>query len=702
MISAAEFLKWCYVFDVQFGSNAIPIPVPVADGGTGATTASGARTNLGLAIGTNVEAWNAHLDQLAAITPAQGDILYYNGTAWVALAPGTSGFFLKTLGAGANPLWAVSPGSGTVNSGSINQLAWYAANGTAVSGLTTGNNGVLVTSGGGVPSISSTLPAAVQGNITVLGDQAQALNMGGFQVNNAASPTLSTDLATKGYVDTIATGGAAAVYAASTANLTGYTYLNGTAGVGATLTAGSIGVFTLDGVTPPVGSSILYKDDSDGSGAYNGIYVVTTSSGGSLAVLTRDTDYDTPTDINNTGLIPVTNGSTWANTAWYNTSTVVSVGVTPITFIQFGTISYPISLGHGGTNAALTASNGGIVYSTASQLAILSGTATAGLPLLSGSTAAPTWGAFALSLGGALTTGGAVTFSGAHTFTGTLSANTSVTFPTSGTLATTTGSLSSVTADAGSATVSSGAITISGGSSGLTTSGSGSTINIVGTLSLGSGGTSAALTASNGGIFYSTASAGAILAGTSTANQILMSGASTTPAWSTATYPATITANSILLCGTSDNQITGLGTANSARLGTSSAGVPSMMVANIVTSSSCGNFVGSAGAGPNQVTNLSVTITTTGRPIWISLIPDGTTGSNYFSSASGGTGNLYLFRGVTQLSNLVISVSGVDFGPMSCATVDVPAAGTYTYTCQYSNATNNLYVQNIKLMAMEM
>lgn len=40
---------------------------------------------------------------------------------------------------------------------------------------------------------------------------------------------------------------------------------------------------------------------------------------------------------------------------------------------------------------SLTASNGGIVYSGVTNLAILSGTATASLPLLSGSSAAPTW-----------------------------------------------------------------------------------------------------------------------------------------------------------------------------------------------------------------------------------------------------------------------------------------------------------------------
>jgi len=36
---------------------------------------------------------------------AQGDILYYNGTAWVRLGAGTSGQVLQTNGTGANPSW---------------------------------------------------------------------------------------------------------------------------------------------------------------------------------------------------------------------------------------------------------------------------------------------------------------------------------------------------------------------------------------------------------------------------------------------------------------------------------------------------------------------------------------------------------------------------------------------------------------------
>ena len=51
----------------------------------------------------------------------------------------------------------------------------------------------------------------------------------------------------------------------------------------------------------------------------------------------------------------------------------------------------PLKLTQGGSQASLTASNGGIVYSNATQMQILAGTATAGQIIRSGSTAAPTW-----------------------------------------------------------------------------------------------------------------------------------------------------------------------------------------------------------------------------------------------------------------------------------------------------------------------
>jgi hypothetical protein len=49
--------------------------IAVASGGTGATDASTARTNLGLAIGTNVQAWDADLDTWATKTAPSGTVV---------------------------------------------------------------------------------------------------------------------------------------------------------------------------------------------------------------------------------------------------------------------------------------------------------------------------------------------------------------------------------------------------------------------------------------------------------------------------------------------------------------------------------------------------------------------------------------------------------------------------------------------------
>ena len=314
-----------------------------------------------------------------------------------------------------------------------------------------------------------------------------------------------------------------------------------------------------------------------------------------------------------------------ALTSSNDTNVTITLGGSPSTALLHAASltmgwSGQLSLTRGGSNASLTASNGGIIYSTASAMAVLAGTATANLPLLSGSTAAPTWGAFALSLGGALTTAGALTTSGAFGVTFTFTNTTSVTFPTSGTLATTSGSVVTVNGDSGSAAPSAGVLTISGGTTGLTTSASGSTVNITGTLKLTNGGSNASLTASNGGIVWSNATQMQILSGTATANQVLLSGSSATPAWSTATYPATTTINQ-LLYSSSANVIAGLTTANSAMLFTTSAGVPGW-----TGSATNGQvLIGSTGASPTLatltagtnigITNAagSITINTTGH-----------------------------------------------------------------------------------------
>lgn len=129
--------------------------LPVDHGGTGATTAATARANLGsTTVGDAVfiaadaaagrtalsaagsgsvtssgltQATSKILGRTTAGTgaieeltlsgvldlvgsAAQGDILYRDAAGWARLAAGTSGYFLKTNGAGANPAWAAGGG----------------------------------------------------------------------------------------------------------------------------------------------------------------------------------------------------------------------------------------------------------------------------------------------------------------------------------------------------------------------------------------------------------------------------------------------------------------------------------------------------------------------------------------------------------------------------------------------------------------
>ena len=162
-------------------------------------------------------------------------------------------------------------------------------------------------------------------------------------------PTTALGAATKQYVDNIVSGinFHEPVHAATTGNLSA-TYLNGSSGVGATLTATANGALIVDGHTMLTGERVLVWQQT--SGLENGIYDVTdTGSPSTPFILTRSADADnSPTgELAYGDFCFVQQGTLYGGYGFImNTPGTITIGTTSISYVQFNA-AQAITAGYG-------------------------------------------------------------------------------------------------------------------------------------------------------------------------------------------------------------------------------------------------------------------------------------------------------------------------------------------------------------------
>ena len=294
--------------------------VAIGNGGSGATTAAGARTAFGATtVGSNLFT----LTNPSAITfvriNADNSVSTLNAADFrTAIGAGTGNGSVTSVGLSLPAIFTVSgspvTGSGTLTATLASQTAntfFAAPNGTA-----------------GAPTframVAADVPTLTAAKISDFDTQVRtsrldqmaaptgSLSLNSQKITNLATPTADSDAATKGYVDSVAQGldPKQSVRTASTANI-------------ATLS----GLLTVDGITVVAGDRVLVKNQSTAS--QNGIYVASAST------WSRATDMDAWTEVPN-AFVFVEEGSTQADTGWVCTSNAGgTINTTAITWAQF-------------------------------------------------------------------------------------------------------------------------------------------------------------------------------------------------------------------------------------------------------------------------------------------------------------------------------------------------------------------------------
>lgn len=405
----------------------------IANGGTGATTAAGARTALGAA----ASGANSDITSLSGLntplSPAQGGTGAAASLSGYVVANGSSAYTsVPTIPVsdltGTLPVNQGGTGATTAAGARVNLLNSYSGNagrvlavnagGTDTEWISVAGAGTVTSvdvSGGTTGLTTSGGPITAAGTITLGGTLAVA--SGGTGANTAAgartnlsaaksgantditsvalttgtvstAPSGANDIANKTYVDGLVTSGISyhtpVKYEVpnSTGNLNAlYNQPGGPGnGVGATLTNnGTLAAFAPDGPTAQVGDRILVYNQTNAF--ENGVYTVTTVGSGSVAwVLTRATDADSyglkdPDALGNGDAFYVTSGDTGTGETYVcNTPGTITFGTTNITFTQVSSAQvYSAGTGLTLTNTTFSITPVGTAgtYGSASQVPVI-------------------------------------------------------------------------------------------------------------------------------------------------------------------------------------------------------------------------------------------------------------------------------------------------------------------------------------------